>query len=79
MVPLVYLAGVFFNPHGFSGIWQKIAMVNPFLYIVDGFRYGFIEHSSYNVILGALFVLSCSIIVNLIGFLLLKRGINIKH
>ena len=79
MVPLVYLAGVFFNPLGLPGIWQKVATCNPFLYIVDGFRYGFIAHTDYNLGFGVGFVLTSAIVVNLVGFLLIKRGIRVKH
>lgn len=79
MVPLIYLAGVFFNPQNFEGIWKLIAMANPFMYIVDGFRYGVIAHSSYNIVFGAVFVFTFAVIVNILGFILLKRGIKIKH
>jgi ABC-2 type transport system permease protein len=78
IVPLIYLAGIFFNPEGFSGIWHVLAMLDPFLYIVDGFRYGFIAHTDYNVGFGALFVGVCAIGVNLFGYWLIKQGIRIK-
>ncbi|MCC2624819.1 MAG: metal-dependent hydrolase [Burkholderiales bacterium] len=78
IVPLIYLAGIFFNPHSFSGIWQVLAMLDPFLYIVDGFRYGFIAHADYNIGFGAFFVGVCAISVNLVGYWLIKRGIRIK-
>lgn len=40
LTPLTYLGGVFFSVSMLAGIWQKIAMVNPILYIVDLFRFG---------------------------------------
>jgi len=79
IVPLIYLAGIFFNPGGFSGIWHVLALLDPFLYIVDGFRYGFIAHADFNVVFGALFVGVCAIGINLFGYSLMKRGIHIKH
>ena len=79
MVPLIYLAGVFFNPDTLPGFWRDIAYFNPFLYIVDGFRYGFIAHANPNIGFGAIFVLVLAIVVNTIGFLLIKKGIKIKH
>ncbi len=79
IVPLIYLAGIFFNPESFSGIWHVFAMLDPFLYIIDGFRYGFIAHADFNVVFGALFVGVCAIGVNLFGYSLMKRGIHIKH
>lgn len=79
VVPLIYLAGIFFNPDGFSGVWKTISMLDPFLYIVDGFRYGFIAHSGYNIVFGAVFVGICAVVVNFFGYMLIKRGIKIKR
>lgn len=79
MVPLIYLAGIFFNLNNFSGIWKTIAMFDPFLYIVDGFRYGFIAHVTYNIVHGVIFVFVFAALVNAVGFTLLHKGIKIKH
>lgn len=79
MVPLIYLSGIFFNPTHLHGIWSYIAMLDPFLYIVDGFRYGFIDSASYSMLLSSIFVGSVSVIINTIGYLILKNGIKIKH
>ena len=79
MVPLIYLAGVFFNPHTLPGVWQYIAYLNPFLYIVDGFRYGFIAHASGNILTGSVFVLILALVINGVGYMLIKKGIKIKH
>ena len=79
MVPLIYLSGIFFNIQHFSPLWHSLAMLDPFLYIVDGFRYGFIGHANFNIVFGMLFVLVFALAVNALGILLLKRGIKIKH
>ena len=79
MVPLIYLAGVFVNPHVFVGFWQTVTQYNPFMYIVDGFRYGFIQHSGYNIVFGASFVALFAVLINFVGYMLIKQGIKIKH
>lgn len=79
ITPLIYLAGVFFNSHGFSGIWYHLAQLDPFLYIVDGFRYGFINYSNANVLFGAIFTFTLALIINLIGYMLIKKGVKIKN
>ena len=79
MVPLIYLSGVFFNTAHFSPLWRSIAVLNPFLYIVDGFRYGFIGHASFSLLFGVMFVLAFAVVVNGLGIYLLKRGVKIKH
>ena len=78
MTPLIYLAGVFFNPTTLPGFWGKVALLDPFLYIVDGFRYGFIRHQSASLEFGAYFVVIMAIVINFIGYTLLKKGIKIK-
>lgn len=79
ITPLIYLAGVFFNPVTLSGIWNKIALMDPFLYIVDGFRYGFIAHQTVNLTFGTTFVFVLAVLINYIGYMLLKKGIKIKY
>jgi len=79
VVPLIYLAGIFFNPVAFHGIWHFLALLDPFLYIIDGFRYGFIGHSSANITFGVIFVFINAVIINGIGYILLQQGIKIKH
>ncbi|MDD3266192.1 MAG: ABC transporter permease [Burkholderiales bacterium] len=79
MVPLIYLSGIFFNIQHFSPFWKMLAMLDPFLYIVDGFRYGFVGEANFSIWYGALFVLVFAIAVNLIGIMLLKRGVKIKN
>lgn len=79
VVPLVYLAGVFFHPDSTRGAWQLLSRLDPFLYIVDGFRYGLIGHADYDVIFGAIFIGIFALVVNLCGYLLLKCGVKIKH
>ena len=49
------------------------------LYIVDGFRYGFIAHANANIQFGALLVLCFAIVINVIGYMLIKKGVKIKH
>lgn len=79
IVPLVYLAGIFFTIDGLPHLWWHVAHLDPFLYIVDGFRYGFTMYTSINVYVCGVIVASMAMIVNLVGYMLLKHGIKIKH
>ncbi|MDG2089230.1 MAG: ABC transporter permease [Arenicellaceae bacterium] len=64
IVPLSFLSGVFYSIHSLSGIWQTLSHFNPFLYMIDGFRYGFFGTSdvpvgtSFAVVIVSLTVLS---------------------
>jgi ABC-2 type transport system permease protein len=41
LTPLTYLGGVFYSIKDLPDIWQKVSLLNPILYMVNGFRYGF--------------------------------------
>jgi ABC-2 type transport system permease protein len=41
ILPLTMLSGVFYSIHALPQIWQAISHLNPFFYMIDGFRYGF--------------------------------------
>jgi ABC-2 type transport system permease protein len=39
--PLTFLAGVFYSVHSLPSAFQVISHLNPFFYLIDGFRFGF--------------------------------------
>jgi ABC-2 type transport system permease protein len=41
VVPLTFLSGVFYSIHSLPPFWQAASHLNPFFYMIDGFRYGF--------------------------------------
>ena len=45
LTPLTYLGGVFFSISLLPPFWQKVALANPILYMVNAFRYGMLGSS----------------------------------
>ncbi|MEQ1600312.1 MAG: ABC transporter permease [Methylophilaceae bacterium] len=41
IMPLTFLSGVFYSIHSLPPFWQQVSHLNPFFYMIDGFRYGF--------------------------------------
>jgi len=41
VLPLTMLSGVFYSIHSLPPLWQQVSHLNPFFYMIDGFRYGF--------------------------------------
>jgi ABC-2 type transport system permease protein len=41
VMPMTFLAGVFYSIHSLPAVWQGLSHLNPFFYMIDGFRYGF--------------------------------------
>ncbi|MBU3823824.1 MAG: ABC transporter permease [Candidatus Oceanisphaera merdipullorum] len=62
LTPLTYLGGVFYSISLLPSIWQTISHVNPVLYMVNAFRYGFLGVSdvrlsvAYTIIIGFILV-----------------------
>jgi ABC-2 type transport system permease protein len=45
IMPLTFLSGVFYSIHSLPPFWQTVSHLNPFFYMIDGFRYGFFGKS----------------------------------
>lgn len=45
IIPLSFLSGVFYSIHTLPDFWQQASHLNPFFYMIDGFRYGFFGQS----------------------------------
>ena len=41
IMPMTFLSGVFYSIHSLPPLWQRVSHLNPFFYMIDGFRYGF--------------------------------------
>ena len=49
LTPLTYLGGVFYSINMLPPVWQTVSKLNPILYMVNGFRYGFLGVSDVSV------------------------------
>jgi ABC-2 type transport system permease protein len=41
IMPMTFLSGVFYSVHSLPAVWQAVSHLNPFFYMIDGFRQGF--------------------------------------
>ena len=78
IVPLSFLSGTFFSISKLDGPIHTISQFNPFFYIIDGFRYGFLGQSDSNVMTGLLILIICNAITISLCYLLFKKGYKIK-
>ncbi len=79
LVPLIYLGGVFYSILKLPEFWQHASKLNPLLYMVDGFRYGFFGFSDVSVIFSAIFLIILTVVLWCTNIWLLKKGIGIKN
>lgn len=78
ITPLTYLGGVFYSISLLPDFWQTLSRANPIIYMVDGFRYGFLGVSDISVLVGLGMLLLFSIILFSINLFLLKNGIGVR-
>jgi ABC-2 type transport system permease protein len=78
LTPLTYLGGVFFSISLLPPFWQKVALLNPILYMVNAFRYGML--GSADIPLGVAYGIMIAFTVGLLGAVLfmLQRGIGVR-
>ena len=56
VTPLSFLSGTFYSIERLPPVWRDVALFNPFFYLIDGFRYGFIGHHDGSLVTGAIVV-----------------------
>lgn len=78
IVPLTFLAGVFYSIHSLPRLWQTLSHANPFFYMVDGFRYGFFGVSDVAPQMSLAVVGVSFALVSLITLFLLKAGYKLR-
>ena len=78
ITPLSFLSGVFYSIDKLPKFFQVISYINPFFYMIDGFRYGFLGESDGSISLGLIYLTILSIVMWYIAFYLYKKGYKIK-
>ena len=78
IVPLSFLSGTFYSIKKLPDVLQTISELNPFFYIIDGFRYGFLGVADGSIKFGIFYITLLSLITWFIAYILFKKGYKIK-
>jgi len=78
LTPLTYLGGVFFSISLLPPVWQRIALANPILYMVNTFRYGMLGSSDISLPVGLSIIIASVVILFALALVLLHRGVGIR-
>jgi len=78
IIPLSFLSGTFYTIDNLPQFLQFISKCNPFFYMIDGFRYGFLEQSDGSIFVGATYLTILAIVLWFVSYLFYKRGYKIK-
>ncbi len=79
IVPMTFLSGVFYSIHTLPPFWQAASHVNPFFYMIDGFRYGFFGLSDVPPLASLAIVACAAALLCGLALALLARGWKLRH
>jgi ABC-2 type transport system permease protein len=79
IMPLTFLAGVFYSVHSLPTVWQTLSHANPFFYMIDGFRRGFFGVSDVSPWLSLGIVGLSFVVVAGVALRLLSTGYKMRH
>ena len=79
VAPLSLLSGTFYSVTQLAPAFRAISHLNPFFYVISGFRYGFLEVTDSPLMVGALGLLILNIILWAVCYALLRSGWKIKN
>tara|TARA_B100001057_G_scaffold2947_1_gene2689 strand:+ start:551 stop:1420 length:870 start_codon:yes stop_codon:yes gene_type:complete len=78
IVPLSFLSGTFYSIERLPEFLQVISKLNPFFYMIDGFRFSFIGQSDGSIKFGLIYLFILNLLIWLTTYLLYKKGYKIK-
>lgn len=78
IMPMTFLAGVFYSVHSLPAVWQAASHLNPFFYMIDGFRRGFFGQSDVSPWLSLAVVAASFALVAGIALHLLRSGYKLR-
>jgi len=78
IIPLSFLSGTFYTIDKLPNFLQSLSIINPFFYMIDGFRYGFLGKSDGSITVGLIYLSILALTTWLASFYLYKKGYKIK-
>ncbi len=79
LTPLTYLGGIFYSIKLLPEFWQQVSLVNPILYMVDSFRFGFRGSSDLQFSTALIVISGFILILFSFSLWLLNRGTGIRQ
>ncbi len=79
VIPFSFLSGVFYSIQDLPAFWRSVSHFNPFFYMIDGFRAGFIGHSDVPLWFSLGIVCGFLALISAIALYLLHTGYRIRE
>lgn len=78
ITPFAFLSGTFYSVERLPPVWRTVAHLNPFFYMIDGFRYGFIGHADGSLAAGLVVMTVVNLALWLLAYRLFAVGYKLK-
>lgn len=78
ITPMTYLGGVFYSLTLLPPFWRTLSKANPIVYMIDGFRYGFLGIADIGVATGLVMLSFFAVVLFVLNLILLKKGVGIR-
>ena len=78
VMPATFLSGTFYSAEQLPEGWRFLCHINPFFYMIDGFRYGFVGSYDSSLETGAAVLIATNIILMLLAYKLIRSGYKLK-
>lgn len=78
LTPLTYLGGVFYSLSLLPQFWQYVSKVNPIVYMVNAFRYGFLGVSDVNLVVAFSVIIGFILVFFSFAMYLINKGTGLR-
>lgn len=78
IMPLTFLGGTFYSTHVLPPFWQNVALLNPVVYLVSGFRWSFFEVADVSPGISLSMTLAFLVICLAVVWWIFKTGYRLK-
>ncbi|MEE2694572.1 MAG: ABC transporter permease [Pseudomonadota bacterium] len=79
VTPLAFLSGTFYSVERLPEPWLTVSQLNPFFYMIDGFRYAFIGRVDGYLAMGVIALLACNLVLWLLVHWMFSSGYKLKE
>ena len=78
LTPLTYLGGVFYSLALLPPFWQAVSKLNPVVYMISGFRYGFLGINDVPLVLTLSVLVAFIVVFYVLVYALIQRGRGLR-
>jgi len=78
ITPLAFLSGTFYSIERLPGLWNLAAHLNPFFYMIDGFRYAFTGRAEAAIEVGYAIMLVGNLLLGLTAWAMFRTGYRLR-